>query len=46
MILEALAPDHPIPVALLTELTSPYAFHHEFFCLSGDSRDAHDIQPE
>lgn len=46
VILEALAPDQDIPVAVLSELTSLYASHHEFFSLSGDFPDAYDIRPE
>jgi hypothetical protein len=46
VILEALVPGHDMPVAVLTELTSLYASQHEFFSLSGDFPDAHDIRPE
>ncbi len=46
VILEALVPGHDIPVTVLTELASLYASQHEFFSLSGDFPDAHDIRPE
>ncbi|MFH8990653.1 GNAT family N-acetyltransferase [Streptomyces sp. NPDC017940] len=35
-----------LPGPLLTELTALYASHHEFFTLSGDFPDAHDIRAE
>ncbi|MVO87875.1 GNAT family N-acetyltransferase [Streptomyces sp. p1417] len=35
-----------LPGPLLTELTALYASNHEFFALSGDFPDAHDIRAE
>ncbi|MFF5002020.1 GNAT family N-acetyltransferase [Streptomyces phaeochromogenes] len=48
MIIEplALTPDHDLPGPLLTELTALYASNHEFYALSGDFPDPHDIRPE
>ncbi|MFD3379928.1 MULTISPECIES: GNAT family N-acetyltransferase [unclassified Streptomyces] len=48
MIIEALAltADHDLPGPLLTELTALYASNHEFYVLSGDFPDPHDIRPE
>ena len=48
MIIETLAltPDHDLPGPLLTELTALYASNHEFYALSGDFPDPHDIRAE
>ncbi|MFI6282220.1 GNAT family N-acetyltransferase [Streptomyces sp. NPDC050988] len=48
MIIEplTLTPDHDLPGPLLTELTALYVSNHEFYALSGDFPDPHDIRPE